>query len=90
MAMPKRSKKSVTAPAGKLGIILANKTDSKGTVVSGVRTTSVLANKITPGDRIIAIDGEDVNTMTVSEITAIMARKNDFERILTVLTTSKR
>ena len=90
MAMPKRSKKSVTAPAGKLGIILANKTDSKGTVVSGVRTTSVLANKITPGDRIIAIDGEDVNTMTVSEITAIMARKNDFERVLTILTTSKR
>ena len=88
--LPKRSKKSVTAPAGKLGIILANKTDAKGTVVSGVRTTSVLANRITPGDRIIAIDGEDVSTMTVSEITSIMARKNDFERVLTILTTSKR
>lgn len=90
MAMPKRAKRNVTAPAGKLGIILANKTDAKGTVVSGVRTTSVLASKITPGDRIIAIDGEDVSTMTVSEITAIMARKNDFERVLSILTTSKR
>jgi C-terminal processing protease CtpA/Prc len=72
-----------------LGIILANKADSKGTVVSGVRTSSVLAEKISPGDRIIAIDSEDVSRMTVSEITTIMARKGDFERMLTVLTVPK-
>jgi len=85
----KRVKLTVVAPAGKLGIILANKTDAKGTVVSGVRTTSALADRISPGDRIIEIDGEDVSRMTVSEITSIMARKNDFERILTVLTTAR-
>lgn len=88
-AMHKRSKITVIAPPGKLGIILANKADSKGTVVSGVRTSSVLAEKISPGDRITAIDGEDVSRMTVSEITTIMARKSDFERTLTVLTTPK-
>mmetsp|Transcript_10657 Transcript_10657/g.17645 ORF Transcript_10657/g.17645 Transcript_10657/m.17645 type:complete len:847 (-) Transcript_10657:165-2705(-) len=88
-AITKRSKVSVIAPPGKLGIILANKADSKGTVVSGVRTSSVLAEKISPGDRIIAIDGEDVSRMTVSEITTIMARKSEFERTLTVLTTPK-
>lgn len=82
----KRVKKTVEAPAGKLGIILANKTDSKGTVVSGVRTTSVLFDKILPGDRIVAIDGEDVSRMSVSEITVIMSRKSDFERTLTILT----
>lgn len=87
--VPKRAKTNVKAPPGKLGIILANRTDSKGTVVSGVRTTSVLADKIAPGDRIIAIDDEDVSRMTVPEITAIMARKSDFERILTVLITPK-
>lgn len=86
----KRSRITVVAPPGKLGIILANKADSKGTVVSGVRTSSVLSEKISPGDRIVAIDGEDVSRMTVSEITTIMARKSDFERILTVLTTPKR
>lgn len=80
---------TVIAPPGKLGIILANKADSKGTVVSGVRTSSVLAEKISPGDRIIAIDGEDVSLMTVSEITTIMARKSDFERQLTIMTTPK-
>jgi hypothetical protein len=88
-AVSKRSKVIVVAPPGKLGIILANKADSKGTVVSGVRTSSVLAEKISPGDRIIAIDGEDVSLMTVSEITTIMARKSDFERQLTVMTTPK-
>ena len=85
----RRSRISVMAPPGKLGIILANKADSKGTVVSGVRTSSVLAEKISPGDRIVAIDGEDVSLMTVSEITTIMARKADFERTLTVLTTPR-
>ena len=88
-AAARRSRITVMAPPGKLGIILANKADSKGTVVSGVRTSSVLAEKISPGDRIVAIDGEDVSLMTVSEITTIMARKADFERTLTVLTTPR-
>jgi len=86
----KRSKITITAPPGKLGIILANKSDSKGTVVSGVRTTSVLVGKISPGDRIVAIDGEDVHRMTVSEITTIMARKSEFDRILTVVVAPQR
>jgi PDZ domain len=85
----RRARITVTAPPGKLGIILANKADAKGTVVSGVRTSSVLADKIAPGDRIVAIDGEDVSLMTVSEITSIMARKNEYERTLTVLTTPR-
>jgi len=85
----RRTKITVVAPPGKLGIILANKTDSKGTVVSGVRTSSVLAEKISPGDRIIAIDDEDVSRMNVKEITTIMARKSEFERVLVVLTTPK-
>jgi hypothetical protein len=85
----RRSRVTVLAPPGKLGIILANKADSKGTVVSGVRTSSALVDKVSPGDRIVAIDGEDVSLMTVSEITSIMARKSDFERTLTVLTSPR-
>jgi len=89
VAIARRNKVTIQAPPGKLGIILANKADSKGTVVSGVRSSSVLSEKVSPGDRIVAIDGEDVSLMTVSEITTIMARKSDFERTLTVLTTPK-
>ena len=88
-SLSKRIKVHVTAPPGKLGIILANKADSKGTVVSGVRTSSPLVERVTPGDRIIAIDGEDVSRMTVSEITTIMSRKAPYERNLTILTFSK-
>lgn len=84
-----RSKVSVVAPPGKLGIILANRTDSRGTVVSGVRTSSVLAEQVSPGDRIIAIDEEDVSQMNVKEITTIMARKSEFERVLVLLTAPK-
>jgi hypothetical protein len=85
----RRTRITVKAPPGKLGIILANKADGKGTMVSGVRTSSVMAEQISPGDRIVAIDGEDVSLMTVSEITIIMARKSEFERSLTVLTTPR-
>ena len=88
-AMTLRSKTSVVAPPGKLGIILANRTDSRGTVVSGVRTSSVLAEQVSPGDRIIAIDDEDVSQMNVKEITTIMARKSEFERVLVLLAAPK-
>jgi hypothetical protein len=84
-----RNKINVLAPPGKLGIILANKADSKGTVVSGVRASSALVDKIMPGDRIIAIDGEDVSRMSVSEITTIMSRKAEYDRTLTILTIPK-
>jgi hypothetical protein len=83
------SRATVVAPPGKLGIILANRTDLRGTVVSGVRTSSVLADQVSPGDRIIAIDGEDVSQMNVKEITTIMARKSEFERVLVLLATPK-
>lgn len=84
-----RSKVTVIAPPGKLGIILANRTDSHGTVVSGVRTSSVLAEQVSPGDRIIEIDDEDVSQMNVKEITTIMSRKCEFERVLVLLAAPK-
>lgn len=88
--IPRKIKATIKAPPGKLGIILANRNDARGgTVVSGVRTTSVLANKVSPGDKIVAIDGEDVSRMTVTEITAIMARKSDYDRVLSIVTTTK-
>ena len=38
---------------------------------------SVLASQVSPGDRIIAIDDEDVSQMNVKEITRITARKTN-------------
>mmetsp|Transcript_10657 Transcript_10657/g.15983 ORF Transcript_10657/g.15983 Transcript_10657/m.15983 type:complete len:789 (-) Transcript_10657:94-2460(-) len=85
----KRDKMNVNVPPGKLGVILADKADNKGTIVSDVRTNSVLYGKIFPGDRIVAIDGEDVSRMTVAEITALMARKAAYDRVLTIVTSVK-
>ena len=80
------------APRGKLGIALANQISLCGTVTS-VHPTSVLSNKLVspspPGDRILKIDGEDVSQMNVKEITTIMARKSEFERVLVLLATPK-
>ncbi|KAL7544658.1 hypothetical protein ACHAWF_008026 [Thalassiosira exigua] len=81
-ASRKESSAIVVAPPGKLGLILANRTDARGTVVSGVRAASALAEQVFPGDCIVAIDDEDVSQMNVEEITAVMACKSEHERIL--------
>ena len=80
----------IRAPPGRLGVILANRSDDQpGTVVSALRTSSALVGKILPGDVLVAIDGLDVSEMHVSEVTAIMSNKSQQEKILTVVTPSK-
>jgi len=86
---PVRNFIKINAPPGKLGVILANRTDKPGTVVSDIRKNSPLYGKIFAGDRIVSIDGENVSMIPVSEITIIMARKAEFERLLTILTSTK-
>ena len=53
------------------------------------RHTSVLATQVSPGDHIIAIDDEDVSQKNVKEITTIMARDSEFERVLTLFEAPK-
>jgi len=82
---------NVKAPPGKLGVILANRSKERGgTVVTEVRKNSPLYGRILPGSRIVAVDGEDVARMTVSEITTIMSRKSERDRLLTIVTDSAR
>lgn len=80
----------IRAPPGRLGMILANRSDDQpGTVVSALRTSSALIGKILPGDVLVAIDGLDISEMHVSEVTAIMSNKSQQEKILTVITPFK-
>lgn len=86
---PKVSRKKrivVVVPPGRLGVVLANRNGGKGTIIAEVRKSSVLHGMITRGDRMVAIDGEDVSMMTMGEITAIMMEKSDQRRRLTILT----
>ena len=45
----------------------------------------MLKGRISAGDWIMAVDGEDVSHFSVTEVTAVMARKYEYERTLTVL-----
>ena len=76
----------VVVPPGKLGVILANRHDGKGTVVSELRDTSALRGLLSKGDKLVAVDGEDVTGMEVSQITSLMASRAERERRLTVIT----
>mmetsp|Transcript_3453 Transcript_3453/g.6155 ORF Transcript_3453/g.6155 Transcript_3453/m.6155 type:complete len:758 (-) Transcript_3453:136-2409(-) len=76
---------TVVAPPGDLRMKLSNGADLTGTMVSTIHTCSRLVKQISPGDRIIAIDGEDVSGMDVKEVKSIIARKIEFERRLEVL-----
>jgi hypothetical protein len=65
----------VDVPPGKLGVILANRHDGKGTIVMDVRNNSSLKGRLSPGDKLMAVDGLDVTEMVVSQITSLMASK---------------
>lgn len=87
--VPKVSRKKrivVIVPAGKLGVILANRHDGRGTVVSEIRESSPLYRMLSPGDKLVAVDDDDVAGMVVSQITSLMASRADRERRLTVIT----
>ncbi len=78
---------AVLAPPGKLGIVLEE--DNTGctpiaNVVGRLRISSVMANQICLGDRLVAIDDEDVSQMSVKEISEVMARKSDDEKVLVI------
>lgn len=81
-----RQRVVVVAPPGKLGIILANRRGGTGTVISEVRQSSVLIGALKAGDKLVEIDGQDVSSMLVAEITSILAFKSNHDRQLTLVT----
>ena len=89
MSTATRTRLEIRAPPGRLGIILANRADGQGTVISALRTSSALVDLILPGDVLAAIDGQDVSKMHVSEVTAIMSSKAQHDKVLTVITPIK-
>jgi hypothetical protein len=79
---------AIIAPPGHLGLVLEAglAPSSKGsiTVVGKMRLSSVMARQICPGDRILAIDGEDVSNFSLLEVLSIMKRKHDVEKVLVI------
>lgn len=83
---------TVIVPAGgTLGLYLEDDIEADfseggpGTVVKDVRLSSVLIKQVSPGDRIVSIDGQDVSQMTTSEISTVLALWNsDLDRELVI------
>ena len=82
---------TVIVPAGgTLGLYLEDDTDvdnagEGGTVVKDVRLSSVLIKQVSPGDRIVSIDGQDVSQLTTSEISTLLALwHSDLDRELVI------
>ena len=82
-----KSNENSMAPPGKLRIALANQINLRGTVISSVLPISVLSELVSPGDRILEIDEEDVSQINMTEISEIITRKFEFERKLVLLAT---
>ncbi len=80
---PKRVRREVFAPAGKLGVIVD--TASDGPIVHSIKDDSPLVGKVFAGDYIVAIDDEDTSDWSAHNVTKLVARKNDSIRKLTLL-----
>lgn len=74
----------VYAPSGPIGIVVDTSKD--GPSVHSLKSTSPMLGLISPGDLIIALDGEDTRKMTAAALTRLMARKSRLkERKITLL-----
>eukprot|EP00533_Pseudo-nitzschia_delicatissima_P000499 CAMPEP_0116110754 /NCGR_PEP_ID=MMETSP0327-20121206/18089_1 /TAXON_ID=44447 /ORGANISM="Pseudo-nitzschia delicatissima, Strain B596" /LENGTH=933 /DNA_ID=CAMNT_0003603957 /DNA_START=17 /DNA_END=2818 /DNA_ORIENTATION=- len=74
----------VYAPSGPIGIVVDTSKD--GPSVHSLKSTSPMLGLISPGDLIVALDGEDTRKMTAAALTRLMARKSRHkERKITLL-----
>jgi len=66
----------VLAPAGKLGVVI-DTPDDGAPVVHAIKDSSVIANKLQVGDKLVAVDDEDVRTMTAIKVSKLISRKSE-------------
>ena len=76
----------VVAPAGKLGVIVDMHPTGPPAYVCEVKGSSPLLGELRRGDTIVAVDGEDVQTLSAVSISKLLARKSrNARRRITVL-----
>lgn len=75
----------VIAPAGKLGVVID--TPIQGApIVHALRETSVLADRIRIGDKLISLDGEDISGKSAIQVSKMISSKStNPERYMTFL-----
>jgi len=78
----------VYAPAGKLGVVLDTADGDGCPVVFAVKETSVLASQVLVGDKLIAVDHEDVSHQAEIKVSKIICKSENSSRKLTFVRTS--
>lgn len=76
----------IVAPAGKLGISL-DTPENGAPFVYSIKDVSPLIGKLREGDRVIAVDDEDVRLLTAVKISKILSKKSANTRKLTIART---
>jgi C-terminal processing protease CtpA/Prc len=78
----------IFAPPGKLGVVI-DTPDDGAPVVHAVKDTSVIADRIIVGDKLVAVDDEDVRSMTAIKVSKMISRKGaNPSRKLTIIRTA--
>jgi len=78
----------ITVPAGKLGMVID--TPNGGfPVVHAIKDTSILADKVRVGDRLVSVDGQDCTTMTAVQVSKLISLKSEQEKRVLVFVRSK-
>ena len=79
---------NIFAPPGKLGVVI-DTPDDGAPVVHAVKESSIIADKIQVGDKLVAVDDEDVRSMTAIKVSKLISRKSSNPtRKLTVIRTT--
>ena len=75
----------INAPAGKLGVVI-DTPDEGAPVVHAVKDSSVIADLIQVGDKLVAVDDDDVTAMTAIKVSKLISKKSaNPSRKLTVI-----
>lgn len=65
----------IFAPAGKLGVVI-DTPNSGAPVVYNIKDTCPIADKLRIGDKLIAVDDEDVTSMTAVKVSKVISQKS--------------
>ena len=66
----------VVAPAGKLGMVI-DTPNGGPPVVHAIKETSVLADRVRVGDRLLTVDDEDCTAMTAMQVSKLISLKSE-------------
>jgi len=65
----------IYAPPGKLGVVI-DTPDDDAPVVHAIKDSSCIADKLKVGDKLVAVDDEDVRSMTAIKVSKMISRKS--------------